>query len=70
MEQVLLSYGDLKRVPDGGGVWDNHHTKWVKRGPWWHRDDGDYRLLGTELKRQAEYLYVLRPFDPYRALRE
>lgn len=70
MEQVLLSYGDLKRVPDGGGVWDNHHTKWVKRGPWWHRDDGDYRLLGTELKRQAEYLYVLRPLDPYRTLRE
>ena len=70
MEQVLLSYGDLKRVPDGGRVWDNHHTKWVKRGPWWHCDDGDYRLLGTELKRQAEYLYVLRPFDPYRTLRE
>lgn len=70
MEQVLLSYGDLKWIPDGGGVWDNHHTKWVKRGPWWHRDDGDYRLLGTELKRQTEYLYVPRPFKPYRTLRK
>ena len=69
MEQVILSYGDLRRIPDRGRVWDSHHTKWVKHGPWWHRDDGEYRLLGTELKRQAEFLYVLRPFDPYRSLR-
>lgn len=65
MEQVILSYGDLKRLPDGGAVFDDRHQRWIKQGPWWHLGGGDTRLLGTELKRLSAYLYVLRAYRPH-----
>lgn len=69
MEHVILSYGDLKRLPDGADVYDDSHQRWTKHGPWWHPESDHYRLLGTELKRQSAYLYVLHKYRPYISIR-
>lgn len=63
-ERVLITHGEMRRLPDGASVYDQDGTRWVKHGPWWHKDDGGRRLLGTELKRLSRYLCVLRPFRP------
>lgn len=65
IERVLITYGEMRHLTDGEVAYDQDDTKWVKRGPWWHLNGGDRRLLGTELKRLSEYLYVLRPYRPY-----
>lgn len=65
MERVVITYGEMRRLKDGEAVYDQDGMEWVKRGPWWHRNGGDRRLLGTELKRLSEYLYVLRLYRPY-----
>lgn len=62
LERAPITHGEMRRMPDGGSVYDQDDCRWVKRGPWWHQDGGDKRLLGTELKRFSQYLYVLRPF--------
>lgn len=64
LERVLITHGEMRRLPDGASVYDQDDTRWVKHGPWWYKDDGDRRLLGTELKRLSQYLCVLRPFRP------
>ena len=63
-ERALITHGEMRRLPDGASVYDQDDTRWVKRGPWWHKDGGERRLLGTELKRLSRYLCVLRPFRP------
>lgn len=65
MERVAITHGEMRRLKDGEAVYDQDDTEWIERGPWWHRNDGDRRLLGTELKRLSEYLYVLRPYRSY-----
>lgn len=65
MERVAITHREMRRLKDGEAVYDQDDTEWIKRGPWWHRNDGDRRLLSTELKRLSEYLYVLRPYRPY-----
>ena len=62
----LITHADMRRMPDGATVYNDIHERWVKHGPWWHLDDGDTRLLGTELKRLSAWLYVLEPFNPAR----
>lgn len=64
LERVLITHGEMRRLPDGASVYDQDDTRWVKRGAWWHKDDGERRLLGTELKRLSHYLCVLRPSRP------
>lgn len=64
LERVLITYGEMRRLPDGASVYDQDDTRWVKHGPWWYKGDGERRLLGTELKRLSRYLCVLRPFRP------
>ena len=64
LERVLITHGEMRRLPDGAGVYDQDDTRWVKCGPWWYKDGGERRLLGTELKRLSRYLCVLRPFRP------
>ena len=66
LEHRLIMHADMRRMPDGATVYDNEHQAWVKRGPWWHLNDGATRLLGTELKRLSAWLYVLEPFNPGR----
>lgn len=66
LEHRLVTHADMRRMPDGATVYDNEHQAWVKRGPWWHLNDGATRLLGTELKRLSAWLYVLEPFNPGR----
>lgn len=62
LEKALITHGEMRRTPEGGSVYDQDDVRWVKHGPWWHQNDGGKRLLGTELKRLSQYLYVLRPF--------
>ena len=62
IEQRLVTHADMRRMPDGAAVYNDLHERWVKHGPWWHLDDGDARLLGTELKCLSAWLYVLEPF--------
>ena len=64
LERVLITHGEMRRLPDGASVYDQDDTRWVKHGPWWHENDGGRRLLGTELKRLSRYLFLLRPFHP------
>lgn len=65
MEHAVITYGEMRHLKDGEAVYDQDDRGWVKHGPWWHLNDGDRRLLGTELKRLSEYLYVLRPYRRY-----
>ena len=64
LERVLITHGEMRRLPDGASVYDQDDVRWVKRGPWWHKGGGDQRLLGTELKRLSRCLCMLRPFRP------
>lgn len=64
LEKAPITHREMRRLPDGASVYDQDDCRWVKRGPWWHQDGGDRRLLGTEFKRLSQYLYVLRPFRP------
>ena len=66
LEHRLITHADMRRMSDGTTVYDDRHQAWVKRGPWWHLDDGDTRLLGTELKRLSAWLYTLEPYAPQR----
>lgn len=66
LEQRLITHADMRRMADGAIVYNDLREPWVKHGPWWHLEDGDTRLLGTELKRLSAWLYVLEPFDPHR----
>ena len=66
LEHRLITHADMRRMPDGATIYDDQHQAWVKRGPWWHLDGGDTRLLGTELKRLSAWLYTLEPFNPAR----
>lgn len=70
LEHRLITHADMRRMPDGAAVYNDLHEPWVKHGPWWHLDDGDTRLLGTELKRLSAWLYVLEPFTPARHIRQ
>lgn len=70
LEHRLIMHADMRRMADGATVYDGQHQAWVKRGPWWHLDDGDTRLLGTELKRLSAWLYALEPFNPARYIRQ
>lgn len=65
MERAVITHGEMRRLKDGETVYDQDDAAWVKHGPWWHLNGGDRRLLGTELKRLSEYLYVLCPYRPY-----
>ena len=69
LEHRLITHADMRRMPDGATVYNDLNEAWVKRGPWWHLEDGDTRLLGTELKRLSAWLYVLEPFNPDRYIR-
>lgn len=69
LEYVLITHGEMRRLKDGEAVYDDDDREWVKRGPWWHLNDGDRRLLGTELTRLSAYVYALRPYRPYTYLR-
>ena len=66
LEHYLITHADMRRMPDGATVYDHQGRAWVKRFPWWHLDDGDTRLLGTELTYLTDWLYVLEPYRPAR----
>lgn len=66
LECRLVTHADMRLMSDGSTVYDDQHQAWVKHGPWWHLDDGETRLLGTELKRLAAWTYILEPYNPHR----
>ena len=69
LEYRLVMYADMRLMSDGATVYDDQNRAWVKRGPWWHLDDGETRRLGTELKRMSAWMYTFEPFNPSRSIR-
>lgn len=68
LEYRLVTHADMRLMSDGATVYDDQHRAWVKRGPWWHLNDGETRRLGTELKRLAAWTYALEPFNPHKTI--
>lgn len=70
LERRLIAHADMRRMSDGTTVYDDRHQAWVKHGPWWHLDDGDTRLLGTEFRHLSAWLYTLEPYAPQRYVQQ